>query len=74
MLVMPASYVDELSQKKYGLLRPLIELRFGSCENKPLPLLYLGYGSIMHFVTELLKKKTKLSFMKTLLSYLTENT
>jgi len=60
---MPASYIDELAQKEYVLLRTAMQLRFGSCENKLLPLLYLGYGSVMHFVTELLKKKINLSFM-----------
>jgi hypothetical protein len=61
--VMAASYVDEVSLKKYALLRPPMQLRFGCCENEPLPLLYLGYGRIMHFVTELSKKKINQSFM-----------
>jgi len=30
--VMAASYIDELSQKKYELLRPPMQMQFGSSE------------------------------------------
>jgi hypothetical protein len=61
--VMAASYIDELSQNKCALLRQPMQLRFGSCENKLLSLFYSGYGSIMHFVTELLKKKINVFYV-----------